>query len=193
MNEKGSGLSGDITLLRADITLSRITKIKCFIVLRSFSGIGVNWNNFYKPVTVDDDFSIGHVFFMFIIDCFLYSMITWFVDAVFPGEYGIPKPWYFACTVSEQYTLQTLAVSLMTSPSLFPLTSSTLPLSPLSLPLLSPSLPPSSLPSSPHSPLPSLAPSILSSLSSPSFPPLSFYSPTVFFPPNFYKFPHNTK
>jgi hypothetical protein len=32
---------------------------------------------------------------MIIVDSILYGMIAWYVDAVFPGEYGVPKPWYF--------------------------------------------------------------------------------------------------
>lgn len=51
---------------------------------------------------------------MLLVDAFIYGVITWYVEAVFPGEfflhlkfqlfaneiwskgeYGVPKPWYF--------------------------------------------------------------------------------------------------
>ena len=32
---------------------------------------------------------------MIIIDIFIYAFIAWYIDAVFPGTYGVPKKWYF--------------------------------------------------------------------------------------------------
>lgn len=58
-------------------------------------GSGVQWSNMYKGVTVDDEFMFGHVLLMFGIDAIFYGMLTWYIDGVFPGEYGIPKKWYF--------------------------------------------------------------------------------------------------
>jgi hypothetical protein len=37
---------------------------------------------------------------MLFVDAFLYMIIVWYVEAVFPGEFGIPQPWYFPVTVS---------------------------------------------------------------------------------------------
>ena len=37
---------------------------------------------------------------MFVVDTVLYLVIAWYVEAVFPGEYGIAQPWYFPFTVS---------------------------------------------------------------------------------------------
>lgn len=58
-------------------------------------GSGVQWSNLYKGVSVDDSMTMGYVFLMFIADSFLYGVITWYMEAVFPGEYGTPYPWYF--------------------------------------------------------------------------------------------------
>lgn len=33
-------------------------------------------------------------------DAFLYGIMTWYIEAVFPGQYGIPRPWYFPFTKS---------------------------------------------------------------------------------------------
>ncbi len=62
-------------------------------------GAGLQWSNFYKPVSVDDSFTMGHVFLMLVIDCIIYGLIVWYVDNINPGSYGIPKPWYFPFTV----------------------------------------------------------------------------------------------
>ena len=36
---------------------------------------------------------------MLVLDSMLYMLITIYVEGVWPGEYGIPKPWYFPFTV----------------------------------------------------------------------------------------------
>ena len=38
---------------------------------------------------------------MLAVDFFLYALIAWYVDAVMPGDYGIPQPLYFPFTVSQ--------------------------------------------------------------------------------------------
>lgn len=32
---------------------------------------------------------------MLILDTFLYLFVALYVEAIYPGEYGVPKPWYF--------------------------------------------------------------------------------------------------
>ncbi|KAB1263387.1 ATP-binding cassette sub-family A member 3 [Camelus dromedarius] len=32
---------------------------------------------------------------MLLLDAFLYGLATWYIENVFPGKYGVPKPWYF--------------------------------------------------------------------------------------------------
>eukprot|EP00045_Choanoeca_perplexa_P016896 m.234753 g.234753 ORF g.234753 m.234753 type:complete len:1739 (-) comp17391_c0_seq2:66-5282(-) len=58
-------------------------------------GDGVQWSTVSKPVSVDDSFTFGTVIFMFWVDTALYLLLTWYMENAFPGEYGIPKPWYF--------------------------------------------------------------------------------------------------
>jgi ATP-binding cassette subfamily A (ABC1) protein 3 len=38
---------------------------------------------------------------MFILDTFLYLAIALYIEAVFPGDFGVPQPWYFP--VSRDY------------------------------------------------------------------------------------------
>ncbi|XP_026071364.1 ATP-binding cassette sub-family A member 3-like isoform X1 [Carassius auratus] len=58
-------------------------------------GTGIQWHNLFEPVTVDDDFSLAQVLGLLLLDSVLYALVTWYVEAVFPGEYGVPRPWYF--------------------------------------------------------------------------------------------------
>ncbi|KAM9208960.1 phospholipid-transporting ATPase ABCA3-like [Dugong dugon] len=32
---------------------------------------------------------------MLLVDAFLYTIVIWYMEAVFPGDYGVPHPWYF--------------------------------------------------------------------------------------------------
>lgn len=37
---------------------------------------------------------------MLLLDSVLYGLVTWYVEAVFPGQFGVPQPWYFFLMVS---------------------------------------------------------------------------------------------
>uniref|UniRef100_A0A8C2IU51 ATP binding cassette subfamily A member 3 n=1 Tax=Cyprinus carpio TaxID=7962 RepID=A0A8C2IU51_CYPCA len=58
-------------------------------------GTGIQWHNLFEPVTVDDDFSLAQVLGLLLLDSALYALVAWYMEAVFPGEYGVPRPWYF--------------------------------------------------------------------------------------------------
>ncbi|XP_072798874.1 phospholipid-transporting ATPase ABCA3-like isoform X1 [Vicugna pacos] len=57
--------------------------------------IGVKWNNLWTPASLDDNLVLGHMSGMLLLDAFLYGLVTWYIENVFPGKYGVPKPWYF--------------------------------------------------------------------------------------------------
>ncbi|XP_064606780.1 phospholipid-transporting ATPase ABCA3-like [Liolophura sinensis] len=59
------------------------------------TGEGALWSNFHRPATVDDNFSLLLVMVMLLVDIAVLLLITWYIDAVFPGEFGVPQPWYF--------------------------------------------------------------------------------------------------
>uniref|UniRef100_A0A8C3SVY6 ATP binding cassette subfamily A member 3 n=1 Tax=Chelydra serpentina TaxID=8475 RepID=A0A8C3SVY6_CHESE len=63
-------------------------------------GTGVQWQDLMKPVSVDDNFTFAHVLGMLLLDSVLYGLVAWYVEAVFPGEYGMPQPWYYFLMVS---------------------------------------------------------------------------------------------
>lgn len=58
-------------------------------------GTGIQWRDLLSPVSVDDDFCFGHVLGLLLLDSVLYGLVTWYVEAVFPGQFGVPQPWYF--------------------------------------------------------------------------------------------------
>ena len=81
-------------------------------------GEGVQWNNAGSALSQDESFNLGTVYGMLILDSIIYMTIAWsvnlslrltvdnsqygfrYIDAVFPGKYGIPKPFYFFVTPS---------------------------------------------------------------------------------------------
>ncbi|CAB3379772.1 Hypothetical predicted protein [Cloeon dipterum] len=62
-------------------------------------GVGAQWSNFYTSQS-QHDVSILQVFIMYLIDIVLYSIITWYVSEVNPGEYGYKQPYHFFVTKS---------------------------------------------------------------------------------------------
>ncbi|XP_071081907.1 phospholipid-transporting ATPase ABCA3-like [Haliotis cracherodii] len=68
------------------------------IALYEGTGAGAQWNNFTSPATVDDNYSLLDAMVMLLGDTLIHLVITWYVDNVRPGEFGVPKPWYFPFT-----------------------------------------------------------------------------------------------
>ncbi|XP_056662521.1 phospholipid-transporting ATPase ABCA3-like isoform X4 [Monodelphis domestica] len=66
-------------------------------------GIGVHWERLTDTVSIDDDLNLGHILGMMLVDAFCYGLAGWYMEVVFPGEYGIPQPWYFFLKRSYWY------------------------------------------------------------------------------------------
>lgn len=56
---------------------------------------GIQWNNIFSTVSPDDDLSLGAIIVMLIVDICLYLVLALYIEAIFPGDFGVPKPWYF--------------------------------------------------------------------------------------------------
>ena len=50
------------------------------VSLLEIRGEGAQWNNFYREISQDDDFSLGYVFLMLIVDSIVYMLIAWCVN-----------------------------------------------------------------------------------------------------------------
>ncbi|XP_060560202.1 phospholipid-transporting ATPase ABCA1-like [Ruditapes philippinarum] len=100
-------------MLQFDEVLTRSTKMAVglssnvafgygcnFIALWEEQAIGLQWSNMAISPVNDDDFNMLHCIAMMLIDAVLYALFTWYIEAVFPGQYGIPKPFYFPFTKS---------------------------------------------------------------------------------------------
>ena len=59
------------------------------------NGEGARWDNIWiSPLMgTGDKYSMAGVIGMLLVDSVFYSLLTWYIEAVFPGEYGVPKPW----------------------------------------------------------------------------------------------------
>ncbi|XP_004373509.1 ATP-binding cassette sub-family A member 3-like [Trichechus manatus latirostris] len=57
--------------------------------------IGVKWDNLWTQAVPDDNLVFGYMLGMLLFDAFLYGLVTWYIETVFPGPYGMPQPWYF--------------------------------------------------------------------------------------------------
>ncbi|KAK6167985.1 hypothetical protein SNE40_021899 [Patella caerulea] len=64
------------------------------------TGEGVQWNNIASPPTPDDNFSMLDAIVMLLGDSAIYLTIMWYVENVYPGKHGVPKPFYFPFTKS---------------------------------------------------------------------------------------------
>ncbi|XP_076997705.1 phospholipid-transporting ATPase ABCA3-like [Tamandua tetradactyla] len=65
-----------------------------FLVNAEMQGTGIKWSNIFTS-TQTDNFVFAYVLGMLLCDALLYGLVAWYIDAVFPGEYGMPKPWNF--------------------------------------------------------------------------------------------------
>ncbi|CAL1591240.1 unnamed protein product [Knipowitschia caucasica] len=79
-------------------------------------GIGIQWHNIGISPEKGDRYSFIVSIFMMLFDALLHWLLTWYIENVFPGQYGIPKPWYFPFTSSYWCGRSTAPA---TDPSLF--------------------------------------------------------------------------
>ena len=48
-------------------------------------GIGLQWSNLNSSPMSGDEFSVGGAMLMLIVDSFIYGILTWYIEGVFPG------------------------------------------------------------------------------------------------------------
>lgn len=47
----------------------------------------------------DDPLNLGAIFSMMILWTIIYIPLAWYIERIFPGEYGAPLPFYFPLLV----------------------------------------------------------------------------------------------
>lgn len=56
-----------------------------YFALFEEQGIGVQWDNLFKSPVEEDGFNLTTSVSMMLFDTFLYGVMTWYIEAVFPG------------------------------------------------------------------------------------------------------------
>uniref|UniRef100_G1Q3H8 ABC transporter domain-containing protein n=1 Tax=Myotis lucifugus TaxID=59463 RepID=G1Q3H8_MYOLU len=77
--------------LSSNVVMALGTK---YLVRAEINKIGIKWSNIFSPNTVEN-FVFAYILGTFLLDAVLYGLVAWYIEAVFPGEYGVPKPWNF--------------------------------------------------------------------------------------------------
>ncbi|KAM6369110.1 LOW QUALITY PROTEIN: phospholipid-transporting ATPase ABCA7 [Pluvialis apricaria] len=58
-------------------------------------GVGMQWHNLGTSPVPGDPYNFATAMGLLLLDAGLYGVATWYLEGVFPGQYGIPKPWNF--------------------------------------------------------------------------------------------------
>uniref|UniRef100_A0A3Q2QA05 P-type phospholipid transporter n=1 Tax=Fundulus heteroclitus TaxID=8078 RepID=A0A3Q2QA05_FUNHE len=58
-------------------------------------GLGLQWNNIGTSPLEKDTYSFLTSILMMVFDGILYGVLAWYLDNVFPGQYGVGRPFYF--------------------------------------------------------------------------------------------------
>lgn len=58
-------------------------------------GEGFNWSTMWRPLNVYDSLTIGTTMAFLLLSSFVFMMLTVYIESIFPGSYGVAKPWYF--------------------------------------------------------------------------------------------------
>lgn len=68
------------------------------IVKLEQSAIGIHWHNVNLPVSSDDKMTLAHCIASLFLASFLYLLVAFYVERVYPGDYGIPEKWNYPFT-----------------------------------------------------------------------------------------------
>ncbi|KAM9095067.1 phospholipid-transporting ATPase ABCA7 isoform 8-T9 [Sarcophilus harrisii] len=58
-------------------------------------GVGIQWHNLGRSPVAGDIYSLALSEALLLLDAGLYAAATWYIEAICPGQYGIPQPWNF--------------------------------------------------------------------------------------------------
>lgn len=70
------------------------------IVKHEGTGMGLQWDNIWSPVTPDDNLSVGLIIIMLLVDAIIYFTLALYVEKIKPGDFGVAEKWYFPFTKS---------------------------------------------------------------------------------------------
>ncbi len=67
------------------------------------------FHNLGRRADPAEPLTMGAIWGMFIADMIIYGAITWYIDAVKPGKYGVARKWYFLFQVCFYFFLSETA------------------------------------------------------------------------------------
>jgi len=76
-----------------------LLRILLRLLCRNVVGVGLQWSNINTVVSVDDNFTMLHTLMMLCVGIIFFAILAWYLDAVLPGDFGTPQPFYFPFTV----------------------------------------------------------------------------------------------
>lgn len=76
---------------------------RAYIAISSLEtqGKGLQFSTLFTAGKGGNSFSVGFIFLMFVVDCFVYGFFAWYIDSVMPGQFGVAKPLNFLCKWSK--------------------------------------------------------------------------------------------
>uniref|UniRef100_A0AAQ6A9B3 ABC transporter domain-containing protein n=1 Tax=Amphiprion ocellaris TaxID=80972 RepID=A0AAQ6A9B3_AMPOC len=95
----------DVMGFQAKVAVSLLSCVAFGYGCESFAkyeqqGIGIQWHNINKSPEEGERYTFVISIVMMLVDAVIHWLLTWYIENVFPGQYGIPKPWYFPFTKS---------------------------------------------------------------------------------------------
>jgi len=57
-----------------------------YFALFEEQGVGIQWSNLVASPLEEDDYSLTTAIILMYCDSVLYGLMTWYIEAVFPGE-----------------------------------------------------------------------------------------------------------
>ncbi|CAF0739890.1 unnamed protein product [Brachionus calyciflorus] len=69
---------------------------------------GIKWSNLSLTPFTNSQFTLTTLCSILLFDTFLYLVLAWYIEGLFPGEYGVPKKWYFPFQKSYWFGLESL-------------------------------------------------------------------------------------
>lgn len=88
-------LHGSIKVLLAFIPNTGFAYGLKLIVRLEEIGHGLQWSAFFKTSSVYDNLSIFWICIILLLNAALFFVIAIYIENIFPGTYGVSKPWYF--------------------------------------------------------------------------------------------------
>lgn len=61
-----------------------------YFALFEEQGVGIQWKNLVSSPLEEDDFSLRTTIGLMYLDSVLYGILTWYIEAVFPGKTTAP-------------------------------------------------------------------------------------------------------